>query len=190
MKSWKFEKLDLDGAYLITPFCAEDARGNFIKDYSIEVFNKNGISYNLKEVFYATSSKNVLRGMHFQTVNPQAKLVRCIKGKIYDVIIDLRKNSPTFMKSEGFYLDDKNLNELLVPIGFAHGYLVIEDAIVVYKCAEVFDSEHDSGIRFDDKNMNIAWPFAEIGGKQNVILSEKDKKLQSFQNYLDSKYVF
>ncbi|MCR5350833.1 MAG: dTDP-4-dehydrorhamnose 3,5-epimerase [Acholeplasmatales bacterium] len=184
MQKWNFEKLELDGAYKITPFFADDNRGGFIKDYSKEVFIQNGIDYNLEEVFYTISKKGVIRAIHFQNINQQAKLVRCVKGKVYDVIVDLRKDSPTFMKWQGFYLTGDNMEEILVPEGFGHGYLVIEDSIVSYKCNEKFYSEYDSGIRYDDENLNIKWPYDEIGGKEKIINSIKDDNLQSFKEFM------
>ncbi|MCI1735261.1 MAG: dTDP-4-dehydrorhamnose 3,5-epimerase [Bacilli bacterium] len=185
MQKWNFEKLDLDGAYLITPFYADDIRGGFLKDYSQEVFEQNGIHHDLKEVFYTISHKGVIRAMHFQRVKQQAKLVRCVSGQVYDVIIDLRKDSPTFKKWEGFYLSDDNMKEILVPEGFGHGYLVLEDSIVSYKCAEKFYGEYDSGIRYDDPDMGINWPYDRIGGKEKVINSVKDDNLQSFKQFME-----
>lgn len=185
MIKWNFEKIDLDGAYKITPFFSDDNRGGFIKDYSKEVFEQNGIYHDLKEVFYTISRKGVIRAMHFQRVMQQPKLVRCVSGKIYDVIIDLRKDSPTFKQWRGFYLTGENMIEILVPEGFGHGYLVIENSIVSYKCAEKFYAEYDDGIKYDDPNMGIKWPYEEIGGKNNVILSLKDENLQSFNEYIN-----
>lgn len=186
MQKWNFEKLEMEGAYLISPFFADDNRGGFLKDYSEELFSQNGINHNLKEVFYTISHKGVIRAMHFQKVKQQAKLVRCVSGKVYDVIIDLRKDSPTFKKWQGFYLTGENMKELLVPEGFGHGYIVIEDSIVSYKCGEKFYGEYDDGIKFDDEEMGIVWPYEEIGGKEKVILSEKDKNLQSFKEFINN----
>lgn len=186
MQKWEFQKLDLEGAYLITPFYSDDNRGGFLKDYSLEMFENNGIHYELKETFYTISHKGVIRAIHFQRIKQQAKLVRCVKGKVYDVIIDLRKDSPTFMKWQGFYLSGDNMKELLVPEGFGHGYLVIEDSIVSYKCAEKFYGEYDDGIRYDDPDLGIIWPYEEIGGKQNIINSVKDDNLQSYKEFMNS----
>jgi dTDP-4-dehydrorhamnose 3,5-epimerase len=135
----------------------------------------------LKEVFYALSRKGVIRGIHFQRVKEQAKLVRCIKGKIFDVVVDLRKNSPTTGQWEGFYLDEDNKNEILIPPHFGHGYLVLEDAIVSYKCAEKFYDEYDDGIIWNDKTINIDW---NIRQDSKIILSERDKNLQTFQDFV------
>ena len=190
MQKWNFEKLDLKDAYKITPFFSDDNRGGFLKDYSKEIFAQNGIDYDLKEVFYTISHKCVIRAMHFQNIKQQAKLVRCVKGKVYDVIIDLRKDSSTFKKWQGFYLSDENMIELLVPEGFGHGYLVLEDSIVSYKCAEKFYGEYDSGIRYDDKDMGIDWPYELIGGKDKIINSVKDDNLQSFKEFLDNYNKF
>ena len=184
MNKWNFEKLDLEGAYKITPFYADDLRGGFLKDYSKEIFEKNGIEYNLAEVFYTISYKGVIRALHFQNKIQQPKLVRCVSGKVFDVIVDLRKDSPTFKKWKGFYLTGENQVEILIPAGFAHGYLVIEDSIVSYKCAEKFYGEYDSGIRYDDKDLNILRPYEEIGGKEKIINSKKDDNLQSFKEFL------
>lgn len=184
MQKWDFKELSLKGAFLIKPFFASDNRGGFLKDYSQETFLQNGINYGLKEVFYTLSHKGVMRALHFQNNVQQAKLVRCVSGKVYDVIVDLRKNSPTFMHWLGFYLSGENMFELLIPEGFGHGYLVIEDSIVSYKCAEKFYGDFDSGIKYDDSNLNIEWPYELIGGKKNLILSEKDKNLQSFIQFM------
>lgn len=183
IQKWEFEELDMKGAYRITPFCATDARGNFIKDYNIDVFQANGITHELKEIFYTTSKKGVLRGMHFQLMKQQAKLVRCISGHVYDVIVDLRPDSHTFGQWRGFHLTGENTESLLVPPYFGHGYLVIEDSVVSYKAGEVFYEEGDSGIQYNDPDIGIQWPFELIGGEENLIISEKDAKLMSFGEY-------
>ena len=159
----------MKGAYEITPFYATDERGGFIKDYNIDAFKQNGIDHELKEVFYTISKKGVIRAMHFQLVKQQAKLVRCISGHVYDVIIDLRPDSPTFGKWQGF----------------GHGYLVLEDSVVSYKCGEVFYGEGDAGIMYDDPDMAIEWPFGKIGGIEKLIISDKDKNLMSLKEYIE-----
>ena len=138
IQKFEFCNTDFEGAYLIKPFCATDVRGAFIKDYSKEVFEANGLEHNLAEVFYTVSHKGVIRALHFQRVHEQAKLVRCIKGKVFDVIVDLRPDSPTFKKWQGFYLSEENMNELYVPEHFAHGYLVLEPSVVSYKSNFVY----------------------------------------------------
>ena len=183
IQKFEFEELPLKGAYLITPFYDSDERGGFVKDYNVDTFISNGIDHNLKEVFYTISKKGVIRAMHFQLVKQQAKLVRCISGHVYDVITDLRPDSPTFGKSLGFHLTGENRKTLFVPQFFAHGYLVVEDSVGSYKCDEVFLSDGDSGIMFDDPDLAINWPMSLIGGEQNLIISEKDRHLMSFEDY-------
>lgn len=178
-----FEELDLKGAFKIQPFYATDDRGGFIKDYNIDMFKSNGIEHELKEVFYTISKKGVIRAIHFQLVNQQAKLVRCISGHVYDVIVDLRPGSPTFGQWRGFDLTGENQCELYIPEYFGHGYLVLENSVVSYKCGEVFYGEGDSGIMYNDPDINILWPFEKIGGIENIIISEKDKKLMSLKEY-------
>lgn len=182
IQKFDFQELDLKGAYLINPFVATDERGAFVKDYSQEVFEQNGIEHNLKEVFYTVSKKGVIRAMHFQKVMQQPKLVRCISGHVYDVIADLRPTSPTFGKWQGFDLTGENYKCLYVPKEFAHGYLVLEDSIVSYKCAEKFYGEHDTGIMWNDPDLAINWPLHLVDNK--IILSEKDKQLQSFKDFI------
>ena len=183
LQKWNFEKIDLEGAYHITPFFASDERGGLVKDYNIEVFKEHGIDYDLKEVFYTLSKRGVIRASHFQLVKQQPKLVRCISGHVYDVIIDLRPDSATYGQWRGFHLTGNNMASLLVPAYFGHGYLVIEDSIVSYKAAEVFYGEGDSGIMFDDQDIGVIWPYELIGGKENLIISEKDMKLMTFKQY-------
>ena len=182
-QKFKFIETELSGAYLICPFVAEDNRGAFIKDYNYDLFKQHGINHELKEVFYTVSHKGVIRAIHFQLVKQQAKLVRCVKGKVYDVIVDLRKDSATFGKWIAYELSEENHLSLYIPQFFGHGYLVLEDAIVSYKCAENFYAEGDSGIKYNDPDINIKWPFEKIGGEDKLIISEKDKTLMSFNDY-------
>lgn len=183
IRKFEFQELVLEGAYLITPFYATDERGGFVKDYNIEMFKSHGINHELKEVFYTISKKGVIRALHFQLRKQQPKLVRCISGHIYDVIVDLRPRSCTFGKWLGFDLTAENQYEIYIPAYFGHGYLVLEDSVVSYKCGEVFYAEGDSGIRYDDTEIGIEWPFEKIGGLEHMIISEKDKNLMSFDAY-------
>lgn len=183
IQKFEFQELDLKGAYLIKPFYATDDRGGLIKDYNVDTFKDNGITHDLKEVFYTISKRGVIRATHFQLVKQQPKLVRCISGHVYDVIVDLRVDSPTYGQWRGFHLTGENTNSLLVPAGFGHGYLVIEDSVVSYKCAEVFYGAGDSGIMYNDPDIAIEWPFDLIDGVENLIISEKDLNLMSFKEY-------
>lgn len=187
IQKWEFKKTEIEGLLEITPFNADDVRGCFTKDYSKEVFEANGITHDLAEVFYTTSHKGVIRALHFQRVKQQAKLVRCIHGHVWDVVVDLRKNSPTFKKWLAFDLIGEKHNEILVPEGCAHGYLVLEDSIVSYKCGEKFYGEYDDGVMWNDPELAVAWPLDRIGGVENVILADKDKNLQSFAQFLEKE---
>ncbi len=184
VQKFEFRKTEIEGLIEVTPFCADDIRGCFTKDYSKEIFEENGISYNLAEVFYTTSYRGVVRALHFQRVRQQPKLVRCIYGHIYDVVVDLRKDSVTFKKWLGFDLTGSSKNELLVPAGCGHGYLVIEDSIVSYKCSEKFYGEYDDGILWNDVDIGVKWPIDKVGGTDNIILADKDKNLQTFQQFM------
>lgn len=181
IQKFSFQKTEVEGLYLIDPFVAYDDRGCFIKDYSQEVFEINGIIYDLKEVFYTHSHKGVMRALHFQREKQQAKLVRCVSGKIFDVVCDLRKGSKTFKKWISFELSGVNKKELLIPSGCGHGYLVLEPSIVSYKCAEKFYGEFDDGIVWNDTDLLIDWPLNQV---DEVIISDKDKKLQTFKEFM------
>lgn len=184
IRKFNFKKTEIDGLIEVVPFKAEDIRGYFTKDYSKEVFEQNGIQHDLQEVFYTTSYRGVIRALHFQRVKQQPKLVRCIQGRIYDVVVDLRKDSPTFKKWLGFDLSEENQREILVPAGCAHGYLVLEKSVVSYKCAEKFYGEYDDGIMWNDTDINVEWPLDKVGGAENVILADKDKNLQTFAEFM------
>lgn len=190
IQKFSFKETLIKGLIEITPFYAEDIRGSFTKDYSKEVFLDNGISHDLKEVFYTKSYKGVIRALHFQRIKQQPKLVRCINGKVFDVVVDLRKSSSTFKKWMGFYLVGDSKKEILIPAGCAHGYLVLEDSIVSYKCAEKFYGEYDDGIMWNDSDIGVEWPLDEIGGIENLIVAEKDKNLQSFKELMEKYQEF
>lgn len=186
IQKFEFEKTEIEGLVKVTPFNADDIRGCFTKDYSKEVFEQNGIDYSLQEVFYTTSYKGVIRALHFQRVMQQPKLVRCITGHVYDVVVDLRRDSQTFKKWLGFDLVGEKHNEILVPAGCAHGYLVLEDSIVSYKCAEKFYGEYDDGIMWNDPDINVEWPLDRIGGLEKMIIADKDKNLQTFKEFMET----
>ena len=142
LQPFEFEETEINGLVKVTPFFADDVRGEFIKDYSEEIFREHGIHHELKEVFYTVSHKGVIRALHFQREKQQPKLVRCIHGHVYDVVVDLRRDSPTFKQWLGFDLTGIGREEILVPAGCGHGYLVLEESIVSYKCAEKFYGEY------------------------------------------------
>lgn len=176
----EFFETKLKGTYLIKPKVFQDERGFFLESWSEKVFAVQGIEVKFVQDNHSMSlKKGVLRGLHFQLppMN-QAKLVRVTQGKIYDVIIDLRKNSPTFGKWESFELSAENFQILFVPRGFAHGLVTLEDNTEVqYKADNFYSPECDSGIIWNDPDFAINWPV------KNPILSEKDAKLQTFKNF-------
>lgn len=187
IQKFEFHKTSIQDLIEAVPFNADDIRGCFTKDYSKEVFEANGIHHDLAEVFYTTSHKGVIRALHFQREKQQPKLVRCICGHVWDVVVDLRKGSPTFKQWMSFDLTGENHREILVPAGCAHGYLVLEEhSVVSYKCAEKFYGEFDDGILWDDPDINVTWPLELVGGEEKVILAEKDTKLQSFAQFMDT----
>lgn len=190
IQPFQFNQTSIQGLYEISAFQADDVRGFFTKDYSKMIFEQNGIQHDLAEVFYTTSHKGVIRAIHFQRVKQQPKLVRCIHGHIYDVVVDLRKDSPTFRQWLSFDLTGDQPREILVPAGCGHGYLVLEESIVSYKCAERFYGEFDDGILWNDPDLAIDWPLELIGGAEKVILAEKDKNLQNFAEFLQGLEMF
>ena len=185
VQKFEFFKTDIVGLFEINTFNASDLRGCFTKDYSKEVFEQNGINHDLMEVFYTTSFKGVIRALHFQRVKQQPKLIRCIHGHIWDVVVDLRKDSKTFKQWRAFDLSGEVYKEILIPAGCAHGYLVLEDSIVSYKCAEKFYGEYDDGIMWNDPVINVEWPLEEVAGSDKVILADKDKNLQTFDEFIE-----
>lgn len=185
IQKFEFKQTEIPGLVEVTSFNADDIRGCFTKDYSQEVFETNGIRHNLAEVFYTTSHKGVIRALHFQREKQQPKLVRCICGHVWDVVVDLRKESPTYKKWLAFDLVGEKHNEILVPSGCAHGYLVLENSIVSYKCGEKFYPDFDDGILWNDPDIGVSWPLELVGGKENVIIADKDKHLQSFSEFVE-----
>ncbi len=183
IQNFNFQEMDLKGAYIISPFYATDERGSLIKDYNIDTFKSAGLDYDLKETFYTKSKRCVIRAIHFQLDKPQPKLMRCINGKVWYVIVDLRPESETFGQYRSMILSGDNPTCILCPAGFGQGYLVLEDSVMSYKASEVFYGPGDAGIMFNDPNIGIEWPFDLIGGRENMIISDKDLKLMSFEEY-------
>jgi dTDP-4-dehydrorhamnose 3,5-epimerase len=176
----EFTKTTLEGAFLIKPRVFDDERGFFTETYSKKKFLDAGIDADFVQDNHSMSvTKGVLRGLHFQ--NPehtQAKLVRVTKGSVYDVIVDLRKNSPTYGKWEGFELSSQNYYMLFVPKGFAHGFCTLEDYTEFqYKCDDFYHPESEGAIIWNDSTLNIYWPI------ENPILSVKDAKAQKFSDF-------
>ena len=179
MSKFNFIKTELNGMFIIEPTVWEDSRGYFLETYHYKEFENAGIDVNFVQDNQSKSKKGVLRGLHFQTKKPQGKLVRVINGSVFDVGVDLRKNSPTFGKWAGAILNNENNRQLFIPAGFAHGFLVLSDeAEFVYKCTDFYDPENEGGIIYNDPDININWP---ITSDMNIILSKKDSVLPSLK---------
>lgn len=173
MGQFQFTPLSIEGLFLIEPKVFGDSRGYFMETYNYEDFKKAGITDIFVQDNQSSSRKGVLRGLHYQKKYPQGKLVRVIKGEVFDVAVDIRKGSATFGKWHGEILSAENNKQLYVPKGFAHGFLVLsEEAEFVYKCSDFYHPEDQDGILYNDPAIGIDWP-AEEG--MEIILSEKDK---------------
>lgn len=170
------KETNIEGLLVIENHSFEDQRGFFMETYNKREFEKLGILNNFVQDNHSKSSKGVLRGLHFQKNYSQAKLVRVIKGKVYDVAVDLRKDSKTYGKNYGIELTESNKLQFFIPKGFAHGFMVLSDvAEFVYKCDEFYHPEDEYGIIWNDEDINIKWPLEDIGGESQLILSSKDK---------------
>jgi dTDP-4-dehydrorhamnose 3,5-epimerase len=170
-----FIETDIPGLLIFEPKVFEDSRGYFFEAYNEQTFLQNGVDIRFIQDNQSKSSFGVIRGLHFQ-LNPyaQTKLVRALEGTILDVVIDIRKGSPTYGKSFSIELSADNKKQLLVPAGFAHGFSVLSaTAIVLYKCDQFYNKQSEGGIRFNDPSLNIDWKIP--AGKE--IVSEKDGQL-------------
>ena len=188
----KFKKIEtgIEGLYILEPTVFGDERGFFLETYNKKEFEEIGIFDEFVQDNHSKSKKGVLRGLHFQTRHSQGKLVRVIKGSVYDVAVDIRKGSSTFGKWYGIELSAENKKMFFIPKGFAHGFLTLEDDTEFqYKCTDFYAPQYDSGIMWNDKDININWNFEKYGLKEeDIVLSEKDKKHQSFKEYTE-KYI-
>jgi dTDP-4-dehydrorhamnose 3,5-epimerase len=166
----KISKTKIEGPLLIEPVAHGDERGFFLESFRVDALAAAGVSLSFVQDNHSRSSSRIVRGMHFQP--GQAKLVRCVRGSIFDAIVDIRAGLPTFGHWEGYELNDESHRQLLVPDGFAHGFCVLSDiADVVYKVSEYYDPRAERGFRFDDPRVGIEWP----GGAENLIASERDR---------------
>lgn len=178
----KIRDTELEGIKLITPYYTEDERGYFLKSIERDSYAKVGLKLDIYESFEAYSKKNVIRGLHFQTKDPQVKLVRAMMGVIYDVVVDLRKESKTFGKYACYELSSSSRETLWIPAGFAHGYRVLsEEAVVSYHCIGRYLKEYDTGIRWDDPDLAIRWEITD------PVISSRDNCLPSFQYFIQSQ---
>lgn len=164
---------------ILEPQIFQDSRGFFLESYNQKIFTeKTGLNPNFVQDNHSKSEYNVLRGLHYQIIQPQGKLVRVIAGKIFDVAVDIRKNSPTFGQWVGYELSAENKLQMWIPIGFAHGFLVLsETAEVIYKTTDYYAPGGDRSILWNDPDLDIKWPL-----QQPPILSAKDEKAATFKN--------
>lgn len=174
----KFKKIEtgIEGLYVIEPTVYGDERGFFMETYSEREFAEIDIHTKFVQDNHSKSVKGVIRGLHFQINFPQTKLVRVIKGEVYDVAVDMREGSATYGKHYGILLSEENKLQFLIPRGFAHGFLVTSDeAEFVYKVDDFYHANDEGGLMFDDPKIGVEWPLDKVGGVQNLIQSEKDK---------------
>lgn len=177
---FKVISTEIEGLYLIESRTLFDDRGFFRKTYQKSYFCDLGLISSIGEEFFSKSKYGTLRGLHFQTKNPQTKLINVIKGKIFDVAVDLRVGSITYGKYFGVELSDENNMLLLVPEGFAHGFLTLEDnTIVSYLCSTEYEPDFDSGLVYNDPDLGIQWPLLDV----EYIISERDKMLNRLKDF-------
>lgn len=173
MGKFNFIKTSIEGVIIVEPTVFGDDRGYFLETYQYNDFCEGGIDVTFVQDNQSKSKKGVLRGLHFQKQFPQSKLVRVIKGEVFDVAVDLRPNSPTYGKYEGVILSEENKRQFFIPKGFAHGFVVLSDeAEFVYKVDDFYHPNDEGGLMWNDPDVNIKWPFDE---SFEVILSDKDK---------------
>mgnify|MGYP001176986655 CR=1 FL=1 len=174
----KVMKTPIDGALVIEPDVFGDQRGFFLETFQAARYcDVLGAEFDFLQDNYSRSSKGVLRGLHFQKSKPQGKLVRVVIGEVYDVAVDIRRNSPTYGQYHGIHLNADNKLQFWLPPGLAHGFLVLSDiADFEYKCTDYYDSSDEGCLIWNDPELNIQWPFT------NPLLSDKDKKGRTLQN--------
>jgi dTDP-4-dehydrorhamnose 3,5-epimerase len=164
----------LAGLVLLEPRVFADERGFFVETYRAELWAEHGVPTGFVQDNHSRSRRGTLRGIHFQTHPGQGKLVRCARGAVLDVVVDLRRGSPTFGEWESVVLDDERHRQLWIPVGFGHGFCVVSEiADFTYKCTSVYDPASEAGIRFDDPDVGIEWPEIEL------LYSERDRTAPS-----------
>lgn len=189
MSKFKRVETGIEGLVVIEPTVFGDHRGFFMESYSKKDFEEIGLDMEFVQDNHSKSKKGVLRGLHFQTKHTQGKLVRVIAGSVLDVAIDLRYGSKTFGQHFIVELTEQNKKMFYVPEGFAHGFLTLEDDTEFqYKCTDYYAPEFDSGVLWNDKDINIDWNFEKYGLKEEeILLSEKDKVQQTLKEFVEKK---
>lgn len=179
------ETCEIEGLKVITPTVFGDKRGYFMETYNQNDFKAAGIDMDFVQDNQSSSSKGVLRGLHFQKKHAQDKLVRVIEGEVFDVAVDLRDGSSTFGKWYGVLLSAENKKQFFIPKNFAHGFLVVSDhAEFCYKCTDFYHPEDEGGIQWDDPDIGVEWPITE---DMELNLSEKDAKRDSLKDFIRNK---
>ncbi len=171
----------LDGVVLIEPEVHGDERGFLVETFRDDGWRELGVEVEFVQENHSRSGRGILRGLHFQTSPGQGKLVRCLRGRIWDVAVDLRRDSPTYRRWEGYELDDERHRQLFVPAGFGHGFCVLsEQADVAYKLSSYYDPATEAGIAWDDPAVGVEWPISE------PVLSERDRTAPRLAEIADS----
>lgn len=179
MSKFEIRTCSIEGLIEIQPKVFHDNRGFFLESYNERDFVKLGLDMKFVQDNHSMSTKGVLRGLHFQNIHPQGKLVRVLKGEVFDVAVDIRQESKTYGKWHGVILSDVKKNMFYIPEGFAHGFLVLSDeAEFSYKCSDYYYPEYESGIIWNDEDININWPISK---GMDIVLSDKDKDLNKFK---------
>ena len=175
----KVTPCDIKGLYVIEPTVFKDERGYFMETYNQKDMEEAGLTMQFVQDNQSCSTKGVLRGLHFQKQFPQGKLVRVVRGKVFDVAVDLRSDSKTYGKWYGVVLSAENKKQFFIPKGFAHGFLVLsENAEFTYKCSDFYHPNDEGGLIWNDPDINVQWPIPE---GMELIFSDKDQKWGSFK---------
>ncbi len=181
------ETCEIEGLKVITPTVFGDARGYFMETYNYNDYKEAGIPEVFVQDNQSASKRGVLRGLHFQKEFPQDKLVRAIKGEVYDVAVDLREGSPTFGKWHGVLLSEENKKQFFIPKGFAHGFLVLSEyAEFCYKCTDFYHPNDEGGLLYNDPEIGVEWPISEDMG---LLLSDKDTKWSGIAAYKEERGI-
>ena len=178
----QIEHTPIEGLLIVTPTVHADRRGFFFESYNEVRFREIGIDLDWMQDNHVRSTKNTVRGLHFQRGRGQAKLVRCVRGRVWDVAVDIKHDSPTLGRWHGVELNEDNKKMFFIPVGFAHGYAVLSDeAETLYKCGNVYDPELEDGIVWNDPDLAVEWPVS------SPLLSARDQTAQTFKQYLQKQ---
>ena len=182
------ETCEIEGLKIITPTVFGDERGYFMETYNYNDMKDAGIDINFVQDNQSASKKGVLRGLHFQIEYPQDKIVRVVRGEVFDVSVDLRKGSPTFGQWHGVVLSEQNKKQYFIPKNFAHGFLVLSDyAEFAYKCSDFYHPNDEGGLLWSDPDIGIDWPIPEGLTADDLVISEKDHNWNGIKAYMKER---